>query len=167
MHRFGSLIVWMDTKVCPSQRSANLQNRCPLKFRANNRVWSLRTVCWSFSTVSPSDTQMGKPVHSRHWCRRTTGSPAYSSASGTVAGLDQTQTSGPLVVTSNAQLECRRASLRPPSHPGHCPNCHTPSPLGRVRSSSCLCPVWQTCHVMPCSQLLPSCTSPRTVHMAT
>ena len=41
---------------------------------------------------------------------------AYSSAAGTVAGLVQTNASGPLVAMRDSQVEGRRASLHPPSH---------------------------------------------------
>ena len=51
----------------------------------------------------------------------------------------------------DSQLEWRISSLRPPSHHGHSPNCHEPSPSGCVGSWSCMHHVRQTCYVMPCS----------------
>ena len=112
---FGLLTVRIDTKVHPGQRSANRQNCCSLEFHANNRFRSRRAVYWSSSTVSSNDTQTGKPVHSRHWCRRITGSPVYSSAAGTMAGLVQTHASGSLVAMPDSHLEwCRALPSKPP-----------------------------------------------------
>ena len=165
--RLGLSTVWMDTEVRPGQRTKPWQIAKTGVLSSSAQAPAFNPAAPSVFCPRPSPKTIHKQVnHSRHRCCRTTGTPAYSSASGTFGGLVQTHASA-------TNLRRRGVSEADPAY---------------------ILLVWQTCHVCivgfwhaartwcacclaepqarasvmkPCSQWLPSCTSPRMVHMAT